>query len=783
MDIGRIISSLKEEVWYRDRIEFIEILPPRKAIYGKLKKELPYNIKSYLSGRKIKLYSHQCRAIDTIREGKNTVITTPTASGKTFAFNIPIFERLHYDKDATALYLYPTKALSNDQLKVIRDFEREAGIPVRANVYDGDTSPSSRSRIRETSRIIITNPYALHQYLPYHHKWEKFLSHLKFVVIDEAHKYRGVFGSNVAFLIRRLRRICSFYDSKPQFILSTATLANPVEFSRRLTGLDFTITAGDSSPRGKKYFIFYNPYFDGIGMLSTHQEAKNLFLSFIRNNLQTLCFTVSRKMAELIASWSKKELKASEPHLVDKITAYRAGYLPDERRKIESNFKNGVLRGLTSTNALELGIDIGSLDSVIISGYPGTLISTWQQAGRAGRGAEESIVTLVAFQNPLDQYLIRHPKMLFGKSYEHAIIDLSNPYILSGHLMCAASELPIKVEEDKLYFGKDYENILKLLGQQSLLQPTPNGWVYSGKGRAVDVVQLNNISSDIFKVICEKDVLETMDRTQAYREAHKGAVLLHQGETYVVEDLDLKNLLIYVKKKDVDYYTQSMKVVDIEILDEIENKKVNELVFSLGRARVTEEYVGYKIMKYDKVIGMEGLSLPPLNFDTMALWFTIPEKVRGRVKKEGLSFEGGLHGAEHAIIGMMPFYVMCERWDIGGVSSPNHPDTMRPTIFIYDGFEGGIGLMEKAFDLIIDVLEVTYELVRDCRCQEGCPACIYSPKCGNDNRPLDKRATTMILEGLLARVKSSAVYQARDSFPPSGGQEGRDLNSSPERYS
>jgi len=782
MDTGRVINSLKEEPWYRDRIEHIEVLPPKRAVYGELKRELPHNIKKYLLKKNINLYFHQCEAIESLREGRNVIITTPTASGKTLAFNIPIFEKLYCDKDATALYLYPTKALSNDQLKTIGDFERITGIIVRANVYDGDTSLNLRSRIRKDSRIIISNPYALHQYLPYHYKWEKFFTHLKFVVIDEAHKYRGVFGSNVAFLIRRLRRICNFYGSDPQFVLSTATLANPIEFSKKLTGLPFNLITGDSSPKGKKYFLFYNPYFDGIGMLSTHQEAKNLFLFSVKNGLQTLCFTVSRKMAELVASWSKKELKESESYLMDKITAYRAGYLPKERRKIEDNLKNGLLRGVTSTNALELGIDIGSLDSIIISGYPGTLISTWQQAGRAGRGTDESVVTLVAFQNPLDQYFMRHPRIFFGESYEHAIIDLSNPYIISGHLMCAASELPIKVNEDRVYFGEDCEDILEFLEEQSLLQPTPKGWVYSGKGRAVEVVQLNNISSDIFKVICEGELLETMDRTQAYREAHKGAVLLHQGETYIVEDLNLKNSFIDVKKRDVNYHTETMKVVDIGILEEIERKRAGELTLSLGRVRVKEEYVGYKIMKYDKVIGMERLSLPPLNFNTMALWFTIPEDIRKRVKDKGLNFDGGLHGTEHAMIGIMPFYVMCERWDIGGVSYVNHPDTMEPTIFIYDGFEGGIGLTEKAFDLTTDIIKMTYELVRDCRCEDGCPACIYSPRCGNDNKPLDKKAARIILEELLSRVKSLAVYQNRDGCLPSGGQGERDLDSFPERY-
>lgn len=770
--IEEIVNSLRREPRYKDKIEHIEILPSKEAIYGKLKGELSPNIKNYLLKKGIKLYIHQCDAIEKLREGKNIIITTPTASGKTLAFNIPIFERLERNKSATALYLYPTKALANDQLKAIKEFERLSKIKVNPNVYDGDTPSNKRPRIRESSRIIISNPYMIHQILSWHHKWQNFLSNLNFIVIDEAHLYRGVFGSNVAFLVRRLRRICASYNSNPQFVLSTATLANPIEFGEKLTGVRLELIANDGSPRGKKYFIFYNPYFDGIGGQTTHQETKNLFLFFIKNGLQCLCFTVSRKMAELIALWSKREVKESDPYLVEKITAYRAGYLPEERRKIEGNLKSGVLRGVISTNALELGIDIGSLDCVIISGYPGTVISTWQQAGRAGRGIDESIAVLVAFQNPLDQYFMKHPKVFFDKPHEHAIIDLTNPHIISGHLMCASSEMPINLSEEGVYFGDDAEEILKALEREGLVKNTPNGWVYSGKGRATEAVSLDNISSDIFKVICDGELLETMDRTQGYREAHKGAVLLHKGETYIVEDMDIKNSIVQVRKKDIDYYTEAMKVVDMAIIEEIENKKIGNLNVSFGRVEVNEQYIGYKIMKYDKVLGTKSLDLPPLNFETMGLWFIVPEdvkekmwemrkndkdikeKLKYRSEKELMRevFDGGLHGVEHAMIGIISFHVMCDRWDMGGLSTPNHPDTNRPTIFIYDGFEGGIGLTEKAIELITEILKMTYKLVKDCKCEDGCPACIYSPKCGNENKPLDKRATILLLKELLHKM-------------------------------
>lgn len=746
--VEEAVASLKKSLRYRNRVEHIQILSPRNALYGKLSKDLPREIEGYLSKKAIRLYKHQCEAIEKLRVGKNIIITTPTASGKTLAFNLPIFERLQQNKKAAALYLYPTKALSQDQLKVMKELENMTGINTDPDVYDGDTPSYKKRKIRERARIIISNPYELHQILPWHYRWQRFFSSLEFVVIDEAHRYRGVFGSNIAFLLRRLRRICKFYGSCPQFILSTATLANPLEFSEKLTGLDFELISSDGSPKGKKYFIFYNPYFDGVGILSTHQESIDLFLFFIKKNLQTLCFTVSRKMAESIVLGSKRKLKESEQHLASKITAYRAGYLPQERRDIEDRLKRGLLKGIVSTNALELGIDIGSLDAVLISGYPGTVISTWQQAGRAGRGTNESIATLVAFQNPLDQYFMKHPRVFFDKPHEQAVVDLTNPYIVSGQLMCAAAELPVQLEEEEMQWGKNMEDILEVLQEENLLQKTASGWVYSGKGRTVDAVSLNSISSDTFKVIYQGKLLETMDRTQAYREAYKGAVLFHQGETYLVKDLDLENLIIQVKKKDVDYYTQAMKIVDMKVLKEAKRKNIDGFIVSLGEVKVSEKYIKYRRMKYDKVLGMENLSLPPLNFKTIALWITVPENIIEKVRNRGLDFAGGLHGLEHALIGIMPFHVMCDRWDIGGVSVSNYPFIGESRVFLYDGFEGGIGLTEKAFQLSGDIFQMTYELVRDCQCEEGCPACIYSPKCGNGNRPLDKEATKIILKGL-----------------------------------
>ncbi len=752
--IADMIARLGGDPRFRDRLVHVEVLPARAPVYGAPDDGLSPEIRRYLEKKNLKLYSHQAEAVAALGSGKNVILTTPTASGKTLAYNVPVFEELIRDPEATALFLYPTKALANDQLKVLRQMEKAAGIDARPMVYDGDTPAAKRPGIRERSRIILSNPHELHQILPWHYKWQKFFRGLRFVILDEAHRYRGVLGSNMAFLIRRFRRIAGSYGAQPRFVLSSATLANPLEFSEKLTGLPCTLIDRDGSPKGTKYFLLYNPYFDGAGTLSTHLETRDLFLFFVRRDLQTLCFTVSRKMAELVARWSRESVRQADPGLADRIAAYRAGYLPEDRRDLEDRLKRRSLVGVTSTNALELGIDVGSLDCVIISGYPGTAISVWQQAGRSGRGTAESVAALVAFENPLDQYFMRHPRVFFGRSHEHAIIDLENPYILSGQLLCAAAEMPLRTKEDAAFLGQDIAGILEALEQEGLLRETPHGWVYSGKARATEIVSLDHTSSEAYKVLCEGRIIETMDQAQAFREAHRDAVFLHQGETFVVEELDLRNRIVRVKKADVDYHTQAMKVADLKILGELERRESGGFTLVLGRLEVTERTVGYKIIQRDRTLGMGSLDLPPLTFRTVGLWFTVPADTLAKVAAVNRDVAGGLHGAEHAMIAVMPFHVMCDRWDIGGLSTPRHPDTGMPTVFIYDGFEGGMGLAEKACELFGEVAAMTLELVRDCLCEEGCPACIYSPKCGNDNKPLDKQAARIILEQVTEAFRS-----------------------------
>ncbi len=765
-----ILNYFQNKKWYRDRIEHIEEIPPRRARYSQEKVKLPKPLEDYLEKHEIRLYTHQYKTLKEVREGNNVIITTPTASGKTLSFTLPVIEDLTNNPTDTALYIYPTKALANDQLKSLLDIDKECGLGIYPEKYDGDTPKSKRPEIKRKSRLIITNPYELHYILPWHSQWKRFFENIKYIIIDEAHQYRGVFGSNMAFLIRRLKRICKYYGSEPQFIISTATLANPKEFGEKLTGLNSKIIDENGSPSGKKYFIFFNPYAIESKNPSIHNDTLKLFNTFVKNNFQTICFEISRKMAEVIALRSKKELEKTSPDICDKITAYRAGYTVDERKKIEDNLKSGKLKGIVTTNALELGINIGSLDSVIISGYPGTLISTWQQAGRAGRKNQQSIITMVAFQNPLDQYFMKHPDIFFKKSHEHAIIDLNNQQILNGHLKCAAYEIPLKLGEIES-FGFDDEGIvideIDELENNGIVKYKNGEWVYNDmellkQDKSPNFeVNLSDVMSEPYKVFNGNRFLEEMSEKQAFREAHENAVLIHNGETYLVREMDINEKRVYVKKQDLNYYTQTLKQVDVKNLKKEKEEKIGDIILSYGRLTVTEKYDKYNIIKFSKITATKKLNLPPLNFNTKGLWFTIPFNIKEELQKYLVNddnfkdtFMGCLQGVQNVILSVAPFHVMCDSYDLGGVSKNMHEDTLNATIFIYDGFEGGIGLTNKAFKLFEEIIKMAYELVRDCDCESGCPACIYSSQNQSDDKHLNKDGTLLILKRLYEIISS-----------------------------
>ena len=769
------IDAFKNDVRYRENIAHIETIPAKKANFKRVD-NLNEKIIDYLESKDMKLYNHQAETYESIQDGEHVIITTPTASGKTLAFNLPIMEIMIEDKDATALYIYPAKALSNDQLHVLEDLEDELNIKINPRTYDGDTPREDKRGIREKSRIVLTNPYQLHLILSWHHQWSRFYRNLRYIVIDEAHYYKGVFGSNVAFLIKRLKRIANFYGAYPQFILSSATLANPLELANRLTGEEFKLVDNDTSPSGEKDFILYNPFKNykrnKVNMKnapSVHMETENIFMYMMLKQIQTLCFTVSRKTTELIAMWAKNDMTQIKGKLAHRIAAYRAGYRPEERREIEDGLKSGKYLGVTCTNALELGIDIGSLDAVIISGYPGTMISTWQQAGRAGRSRQKSLAVLIAFENQLDQYFMNNPTFFFDKPHENAIIDMTNPILQEAHLLCAAKELPLKYGEVEKYFGISDEILEDLVSKKDLHINARGDYMYPYDDNPALDHSLDQISGQEFKIMSNGQLLETMEKSQVYREAHDGAILINKGDTYVVDSVSLSRGFVNVTKKTVDYHTMVLNQTDISIKKKLSKTKYGNLTIHFGELTVSEDYFKYKKMQFSKSIGTYPLDLPPLKFNTKGLWFTIPKSVKDTLEdmfpNEEEVFAGGLHGAEHALIGLFPLHTMCDRFDIGGLSTNYHEDTQEATIFIYDGYEGGIGICEKAVDVFVDLLKSTLDLLNNCNCQSGCPACIYSPKCGNDNKPLHKNATKYVLEymcNLIANETSAKIEEVNE---------------------
>jgi len=763
-DINKI-DMFKNDVRYRENIAHIETISAKKPSFKKID-NLNEDIISYLESKDVKLYKHQADTYEAIKNGENVIITTPTASGKTLAFNLPIMDTMIEDKNATALYIYPAKALSNDQLHVLENLENDLDIKITPRTYDGDTPRKDKKAIREKSRIVLTNPYQLHLILSWHHQWSKFYKNLRYIVIDESHYYKGVFGSNVAFLIKRLKRIANFYGSYPQFILSSATLANPRELANRLTGEDFYLVDEDTSPSGEKDFILYNPFHNykrnkvnTQNAPSIHMETENIFMYLMLKNIQTLCFTVSRKTTELIAMWAKKDMTQVKGKLAHRIAAYRAGYQPQERREIENGLKSGKYLGVTCTNALELGINIGSLDAVIISGYPGTMISTWQQAGRAGRSNQKSLAILIAFENQLDQYFMNNPKFFFDKPHENAIIDLSNPILQEAHILCAAKELPLKRGEAEKYFSVSQNVLDRLVDNEDLNINHRGDFMYPYDDNPAMDHSLDQISSEEFKVMNNGNLLETMERSQVYREAHEGAILINKGDTYVVNSVNLSRGFVNVSKETVDYHTMVLNKTETNIKKKLSKTKFGDLTIHFGELTVSEDYFKYKKMHFSKPIGTYPLDLPPLKFNTKGLWFTIPKSVKDTLEdmfpNEEEVFAGGLHGAEHALIGLFPLHTMCDRFDIGGLSTNYHEDTQEATIFIYDGYEGGIGICEKAVDVFVELLNSTIDLLNNCSCKSGCPSCIYSPKCGNDNKPLHKNATKYILEYLSKMISNN----------------------------
>ncbi len=737
-------DSILENSRFSDSLADVRVIKGRTADFSGNFEEMKFDksaIIRYLKKREIKLYSHQQDTIEEILSGHDVILSTPTASGKTLAFFLPFLQMRVNNPNATALAIYPAKALTRDQLIAAKEISDTASVDLVPAIYDGDVPSSARPGIREKAGLVLTNPYELHQILSWHRQWGRFWKSLKYVIIDEAHQFRGVFGSHVALLLRRLQRICAYYGSNPIFLLSSATIANPSSFAKSLTGKTHVIVDRNGAPSGDRTMILYNPFHSPVNPRSPFSEAALLLAVFVESGLQTLCFTTSRKMAELVANYARDRLKIVAPAC--NVVSYRAGYLPEERKKIESEIKSGIIRGVVSTNALELGIDIGSLDAVIITGYPGTMMSVWQQTGRAGRKAASSLAIIIAFNSPLDQYFMKNPSVFFDRPHEHAFVNLTNPYILSGEILCASAELPL-VPSDKQWFGDCLDLHIKNLENEHLISKTPRGYVYSGLKRATELVSISNISGS-WVLESGSHVLETLSYDQACREAHVGAVVLHQGVTYLVSRWDNENHRILADREDVPYYTRVDHSVNVKIISEKTSRPCGGGVLYLGDVEVTETYNQYRKIQDNITIGYEKLDIPPVSYQTISLWWFINESIIDDIIEKKRDPAGSLHGAEHSLIAMMPYYLLCDRKDIGGLSTVLSGETGGPVIFIYDGYEGGIGLAETSFELFEKIGKSSFDLVDQCKCVEGCPACIHSPKCGNDNQPLDKSGTKIVL--------------------------------------
>jgi DEAD/DEAH box helicase domain-containing protein len=768
MHTNLFIEYLKSLPSYQGQVCHVEHISARNARLGDLSRPLPRPLLRALDGAGVsELYTHQAAAISAVRDGHHVAVTTSTASGKTLCYNLPVLESLHGDPSGRALYLFPTKALAQDQMRNLGELVRSAGLDLMCGTYDGDTPRSARGRIRKASSILLTNPDMLHMgILPNHRLWAQFLANLRFVVVDEAHAYRGVFGSHVACVLRRLRRLCRRYRSEPVFICCSATIANPAEHVENLIGLPPMVIADDGSPRGSRDFVLWNPPLvdeKRSARRSANVEASHLFTELVRHGLRNITFTKARKVAELILHYSREKLAKEDPDLVPLVRSYRAGYLPRERREIEQALFRGKLLGVTATTALELGVDIGALDATVLVGYPGTVASTWQQAGRSGRGARDSVSFLIGLDNPLDQYFMRHPEHLFGSSPENALLDAGNLYVLRGHLPCAAYEMPLSsLDED--FFGSRFAEAVGILMMEGELRPRGQRWYYPSQDYPAERVSIRAASSERYLLLDESEgssLLEEIDAATAFRRIHPGAVYLHQGECFVVSELDLRRRVARARQMEADYYTQPREISELSIVRCSREEQLGTTRVCYGEVEVTEQVVGYrrKQLFSDRVLGEEALDLPPRSFVTAALWFDVPRAAQDRVGREGLDFQGGLHAVEHAAIGILPLFAMCDRQDIGGLSTPQHTDTSKPQVFLYDGFPGGVGITEKGFELLPELWEATLRTIEDCPCEAGCPSCIHSPKCGNNNEPLDKAAASVILKTLLA-AKSTAGASA-----------------------
>jgi DEAD/DEAH box helicase domain-containing protein len=755
--LSAYVNVIRTHREYGDTFVYHRHIPSQPAIYGPDLDFDKHTTGALRAANIRRLYSHQVEAIGYLREGSSIIVATPTASGKSLIYNLTVTETAAANGESRALYIFPLKALERDQLKSLGPWLNPLGAtPITAAIYDGDTSAHHRKKIRsEVPHVVFTNPDMLHRgILPYHQNWEKLFKSLSFVVLDEVHTYRGILGSHVHQVIRRLKRICRHYGSRPRFILLSATVSNPREFGQSLVGEEVRVVQSMGAPRAGRHFVFLNPD------ASSNFSAARLFVECVKRGFRTIAFTQSRKTTELIHLWVSQRA----PELRTKISSYRAGFMPEERRHIERKLASGELLGVVSTSALEMGIDVGTLDICLLVGYPGTIINTWQRGGRVGRAGRESMVILIAKPDALDQYFMKHPDDLFERPYEAALLDPDNPYVVDAHLPCAAAEMPLTCK-DETFWSKDFSARIGSLEAAGVLHRSAEGepaWFTSRKNPHLSVdIRSTGETYTIF----EKETgqaIGTVDGFRAFKECHPGAIYLHMARQYVIENLALDSKDIIATGSRLNYFTRPRSEKETEILQVHRSRPAGQFIVREGRLKVTEWVTGYekRALPGQELIGVFPLEFPPLTFETVGFWMEIDQTIKDYVEKQGLHFMGGIHAIEHAAIGIFPLFALCDRNDLGGICYPYHPQLEKSAIFIYDGHPGGVGLAQKGYEIVEELLDKTLDHLKSCTCEEGCPSCIHSPKCGSGNKPLDKAAAVLILNALTGRIPLSEMADA-----------------------
>jgi DEAD/DEAH box helicase domain-containing protein len=734
------------EVLQGEELAHLATQPERAPVYAAIPDGVDERVRAALAARGIeRLYAHQADAWEAAARGGNVMVTTGTASGKTLAFNLPVLSALASDPKRRALYLYPTKALAQDQARALAELR----VPrVRAAIYDGDTEAERRWQIRKWANLVLTNPDMLHiGVLPHHDRWGDVLSNLAYVVVDEAHVYRGVFGSHVGNVLRRLRRLARVYGAEPQFLFASATIANPGELARALVGEEATVVADDGAPRAERTVALWNPPLldEELGLrASALGEASRLMAGLVTRGLRTICFAKSRRTAELVHRFTADRVP---PEVAARLAPYRAGYTPAQRREIERRLVEGELLGVSATDALELGIDIGELDAAISVGFPGTVASLRQQWGRAGRRGH-GLAVLIASEDALDQFFMRDPEALLTRNVEAARLDHANPRVLDGHVLSAAFEAPLD-DADRATLG---DQALERAAQLPELKHTPAGYVWAGKDYPAARVPLRSASRDSFTVVDAStgSILGLVERERAYSTVHDGAVYLHLGDQYLVQELDFASRTAVVVPFTGDWYTMAKKETSTAIVETLRTERRLGLELAFGSVAVTEQVIGYQKKTRDgSTLETVPLELPETSFDTEAVWY-LPEAAHLSGIEEMPRLLSSLHAAEHAMIALLPLWTMSDRWDIGGLSTNVHFQTGRPTVFVYDGHSGGVGIAERGFDVFEGWVGDTATLLERCPCEHGCPSCVQSPKCGNLNEMLDKPGAVGLLRAMLA---------------------------------